>query len=175
MNCAVVFGSDVFIGTTGVMSYEQDGKIREFFRIRELFRERSEGSYLAVDCDIKDEQGNREIKLAKSRPVAGGGDIEVVANPSFTEVKRPDGSIIIKIAQLDPNTYKIPVVDDEVNIMLEKAQINAIIRITGKFTVGNHVVVADEEKTKIGGFTFSRNLSIGGKGIILSGNGLSFG
>jgi len=173
MNYAVVFGSDVFIGTTGVISFAQDGKTKEFFTIREIFRERSEGSYLAVDCDIKDEQGNREIKLAKSRPVANGRDNEVVTNKTFTEAKRTDGSIIIKIEQLDPNTYMIPWIDDKASSMLKT--VSAIIRITGKFTIGNHLVVADEEKTKIGGLTFSQNLSIGGKGIILSENGLSFG
>ena len=58
-----MLGSDLFYGTNGVLTVQIDNKVVEFFRIREIYRVRSEGSFLAVDCDIKDKDNIREIKL----------------------------------------------------------------------------------------------------------------
>lgn len=77
MKYVIMLGSNMFVGTNGIFTVEIDGKVKEFFRIREIFRERSEGSYLTVDCDIKDLDNEREIKLYKSRHVAGDDKIEL--------------------------------------------------------------------------------------------------
>ncbi len=100
MAYAVLFGSNLYVGTTGVLtvtdkdpSTGQD-KTTEFFRIREIDRKRSLGSYLVVDCDIKDPNGNREVKLFKSKPVAGSADVEVLNPGRAVEVRRADGSLV---------------------------------------------------------------------------------
>ena len=77
MKYAIMLGSNMFIGTNGVFTVEINGKLKEFFKVREIFRERSEGSYLTVDCDIKDSENKREVKLFKSRPVVVDKKIQI--------------------------------------------------------------------------------------------------
>ncbi len=60
---------NMFFGSNGVLNVEINSKVVEFFKIREIYKVRSEGSFLAVDCDIKDRDNIREIKLFKSKPV----------------------------------------------------------------------------------------------------------
>ena len=69
MTFGIDLGSNLFIGTSGIMSVETDTGLKEFFRIREIARARVFGSYIVVDCDIKDGTGQREVKLFKSRSV----------------------------------------------------------------------------------------------------------
>ncbi len=76
-DCAVILGSDKLIGTHGTLSVEKDGKTIEFLRVREVSKPNREGSFLAVDVDIKDKDGRREIKLAKNNPVVMGIGLKV--------------------------------------------------------------------------------------------------
>lgn len=169
----IIFGSNMFIGTNGVLSYEKEGKIVEFFRIREIFRERDEGSYLAVDCDIKDADGNREIKLFKSKPVVEREGINVTVDKNETNVSRADGSVVINIRQSSVEESKLPN-NGPVVEFLKANKLDAIITITGDFFINGNHIVADNDKMLIGTTTVSGNLGIGTKGLLLTDYGIAF-
>ena len=164
----------MFIGASGVLGYETNGKIKEFFNVREIYRERSDGSYLALDVDIKDIDGVREIKLFKSRPVVESEVVTVKYDKKRTTVTREDGTIIIDVEQLDPTDSSLPK-SGPVRQKLDTNQLDGIIRITGNFSVDKHKVKATTEKTEIGGYTLGGNLSVKSGGLVLRQNGLSFG
>lgn len=174
MKYAVVFGSNMFIGTTGVLSYEEEGKLKDFFNVKEIYRERSSGSYLAVDVDIKDADGSRIVKLFKSKPVVESSAIKVMYDKKRTYVTKEDETIVIEIEQLDTNDLSLPQ-SGPVAEMLNSNQLDAVIRVTGNFIVGDYKVVATTENTKIGGNTFDGNLAVGTSGLVLKQTGISFG
>jgi hypothetical protein len=169
---AIVFGSDMFIGTNGILTVEIDGKEKEFFKITEIFRVRSFGSYLTVECDIKDKDNIRLIKLDKSRPVVVGDKVNAEYNHKNTHIKREDGSTIIKIEQLETNDSTLPQ-SGPVHEALMKGQFEAIIRITGNFYAGSHLLNVDTNSLKVGGVTSGGNLSIGTGGLKLTSMGFS--
>jgi hypothetical protein len=169
---AIVFGSDMYIGTNGILTVQIDGKLVEFFRIREIFRERSSGSYLTVDCDIKDKDNVREVKLAKSRPVVQSDIITVHYDHKETHVKRDDGSTVIRIDQIEKDDPTLPQTGP-VHDALFKESFDAIIRITGEFYAGQHKLIVDNETLKVGGITIWGNLKIGTGGLHLTDMGFS--
>ena len=61
MKYGIMIGSNIFIGTSGILNLETIDGNKEFFKIRELQRIRSKGSYIVVDCDIKEPNGNRIV------------------------------------------------------------------------------------------------------------------
>lgn len=177
MTYAVMLGSDLYIGTTGVLtvtdkdpSTGQD-KTKEFFHIHEIDRKRSLGSYPVVDCDIKDPIGDREVKLRKSRAVATSPDVEVLKPGKAIEVKRADGSLVIRVEELDRDTLGI---DDSGPVADALDEVDAILRITGNFQAGPYRVIADNSQLQVGGITFSGNVKIGGGGLHLSENKIEF-
>ncbi|WON93909.1 hypothetical protein [Sphingobacterium sp. UGAL515B_05] len=174
MKYAIVFGSNVFIGTNGVLKVNSGDKTEEFFRIREIYNERSEGSFLAVDCDIKDIDGKREVKLFKNRPVATDENINVSTNKNVTEVMRSNGTTIIKIEQLSIDD---PTLHENINLesLFREQEILLVLRITGNFYAGSFLVESDYSKLKIGSSSLSGNILIGGGDLYLTSNELSFG
>ena len=172
MKYAIMLGSNMFVGTNGVFTVEIDGRLKEFFRVREIFRERSEGSYLTVDCDIKDSDNEREIKLFKSRPVAGNNRIEIESNKTHLVAKRPDGSLIIKVEQIENDNPTLPK-SGPISNLLKQNPVDAILRITGKFYAGNFKVNIDNENMQIGGITLGGNLAVGTGGMRITPMGFS--
>ena len=173
MTYAVVFGTDMYIGTSGVLSYEVDGRVKEFFRVREIYKARSTDSYLALDVDIKDLDGTREVKLFKSKPVVESQSVTVHYDKQRTTVIREDGVIVIDVEQLEPTDPSLPQ-DGPVRKALDSGQLDAIIRITGNFSVGDNKLEATTEGLKFGGNMMGGNLSIGTGGLVLGPMGFSF-
>lgn len=172
MKYAIMLGSNMFIGTNGIFTVEINGKIKEFFRIREFIRERSEGSYITIDCDIKDSDNNREIKIFKGNPVVVDENIRIEkSNKDFTAY-RSDNSVIIKIEHLDDTDSSLPQTGP-IPEHLKTNPIDAILRITGDFYSGNFKVHIDNSIMKIGGINLNGNLSVGTGGLHLSQMGFS--
>jgi hypothetical protein len=167
---AIIFGSDMYIGTNGILTVEIKGKLVEFFRIREIFRVRSTGSYLTVDCDIKDKDNVREIKLSKSRPIVKPENIKVHYDHKVTHVTRDDESTVLKIEQIEKEDSTLPQ-SGPVSEALDKETFDAIIRITGDFYAGPYKLEVDNKTLKVGGIEIYGNLKIGGGGIMLSSRG----
>jgi len=169
---AIVLGSDMYIGTNGILTVEINGKMVEFFKIREIFRVRSAGSYLSIDCDIKDNDDRREVKLAKSIPVVTSEEISVHYDHKLTHVTRKDGSTVIKIEQIESNDPSLPK-NGPVYNALQKESFDAIIRITGDFNAGPYHLIVDEKELQVGGIISSGNLKIGGGGLLLTSMGFA--
>lgn len=172
MKYAIMLGSNMFIGTNGVFTVEVNGKTKEFFRVREIFRERSEGSYLAVDCDIKDSDNNREVKLFKSNPVVADENIQTESDKETFIAKRPDGSLIIKVEQIQNDNPALPKTGP-IPEHLKNNQVDAILKITGNFYAGDFKVNIDDENMQIGGITLGGNLSIGTGGMQITNMGFA--
>ena len=180
MNYGVLLGSNMMLGASGVLTVvEDDGKAKDFFRLREIDRARSEGAYIVVDCDIKDVDNNREIKLAKSKPVATSKEISVECTKVATTVVREDGSLVIKVELLSPDDESIPTLGppkmrEQINKMIN--ELDAVIRITGSFYAGSKLLVMDNDQMKIDQSTLACNIKSGpgAGGISISSQGISF-
>lgn len=173
MKYAIMLGSNMFIGTNGVLKVQKGDKVIEFFKIREVFKARSEGSYLAVDCDIKDVDNVREVKLFKNKPVVKNDELIINSSDSIIEVIRQDGTVIIKIEQINDTDPLIPQ-DGPIKGHLDKENIDTILRITGNYYAGDYLVTSDETVFKVGPITLSGNLAIGTGGLQLTNMGFSF-
>jgi hypothetical protein len=168
---AVMLGSNMYIGQDGILKYNRNNRLVDFFKIRDIYRQRSEGSYLAVDVDIKDNEGKREVKLAKSKVVASDKDIFVDCSKTETIVRRPDNSIIIKVEQIDPSDETLPK-EGPVRMAIDSKLIQAIIRITGDFRVDStQVFISNDELRVDGGGTLKGNLKTGGDFLMLHPEG----
>ncbi|NJC27640.1 hypothetical protein [Neolewinella antarctica] len=172
MKYAIMLGSNMFIGTDGVFTVEINGTLKEFFKVREIFRERSYGSFLVVDCDIKDIDNKREVKLFKSKPVAADENIQFGFNEKEISATRPDGSVIIKIEQLKDDDSTLPK-SGPIREQLKENPVDAILRITGNFYAGDFEVNIDNESMKIDDATVNGNLSIGTGGMQITRQGFS--
>lgn len=187
MNYLVMIGSDMCYGTNGVLTVQIGEKFIEFFKIREIFRMRSEGSYLAVDCDIKDKDNIREVKLFKSNPVTQTENVIVSCSKKETIVTRQDGSTIIKIEQLEIDSKELlefgPLKKtlsgfplnmlDSIKETLKGFTVDAVIQITGDFYAGQNHLILGEDYSIIGGVNTGGNLMMGTGGIRLSNNSFS--
>ncbi|MFI0431029.1 hypothetical protein [Mariniflexile sp. HMF6888] len=172
MKYAIMLGSNMFIGTNGIFTVEINGKLKEFFKIREIFRERSEGSYLVVDCDIKDSENKREVKLFKSKPVVADENIQIESDKKILLAKRSDGSPIIKIEQIENDNPTLPK-SGPISEELKTNQVDAILRITGNFYAGDFKVDIDDVNMKIDGIMLGGNLSVGTGGMQITPMGFS--
>ncbi len=185
MNYLVMLGSDMFYGTNGVLTVENNGKFSEFLRIREFHRNRSNGSFLTVDCDIKDKDNEREVKLFKNRPVAQDDNVNVSVSHTETIVKREDGSLIIRIDQIELHDTPLSEFEplkhtlsgfpaatrEHLEKQLKEITIDAVIKITGEFYAGRFHLNIKDEFSIIQGTKLSGNFSFGTGGIKLSNSG----
>jgi hypothetical protein len=167
-NVAVILGNNLFIGTP-VLRVEINNKLVEFLKVREIFRERSEGSYLTIDCDIKDKDNKREIKLEKSRPVARPDTVDVIFDHTLTHVTREDGSTIIKIEQI-PSTNRAIAKEERIASLLKEKNMNSVIRITGHFYAGGNEVLITNDMMRANGVTWSGCRSWASGGLRLYSN-----
>ena len=184
MSYLILLSSNAFIGSNGILSVQTNGKQKEFFRIREIFKERSPGSYLAVDVDVKDKEGKRQIKLAKNKPIIIDEGISISTEHSETHVTDGDNKTIIRIKQLeDPQSIingRIDSMwglrDEEKEKMKANIKITDGIQITGVFYADNHKIELTDESMRIddGMIVLSDNTSIGAGGIVLKNDSFSF-
>jgi hypothetical protein len=168
---AIFLGNNMFIGD--VLKVLIDGKIVDFFRVREIFRVLSSGSYLTIDCDIKDKDNKREIKLFKSKPVAKPETVKVVYDHKLTHVTREDGTTIIKIEQIESNDPTLPkegIVSDK----LKSEKFDSILRITGDFYAGPFKVFIDNNSLITNGVNIWNNVKESKGGLLLTPGGFSF-
>ena len=170
MTFGIVIGSDLFVGTSGILTVETHTGPKEFFRVREIDRARARGSYIVVDCDVKDGKDQREVKLFKSRPVVEGADVLVQYEPGYTQATRKDGSLVIRVEELPPTDPSLPQYPP---VSAALAGVDGILRITGDFYAGSHHLIVTTTQAQIGGLTFVGNVSIGTGGIRLTNSGFA--
>jgi len=168
----IMLGSNMYIGTDGLLKYFNGSKYIDFFKVREIHNNRNFDSYLAVDVDIKDNEGNREIKLAKSRPVASSlENLKIDSNKTCTKVFKDDGTLIICIEQITLTDEYLPK-DGPVRMAIESGLIDSIVRITGNFSVaGTEVKMTAQELSTGNGNKMIGNLKANGDFLILHPEG----
>lgn len=189
MNYGIILGSNLLIDTQGILNVFENGKQQEFFRVRELNRIRSEGSYLVLDCDIKDSDGTREVKLFKSKPVASNPKIVVTKLDKGIKVCRDDGTTIIQVEEISINSLSETLATSIAHLrnkakkaeplkeMIEQIDaIEAFLEITGNFSVGSLNIRASKNELVIGqSAKLIGNIQKAGRGISLNdGGGISF-
>ncbi len=169
---AVLLGAHTIIGTNGVLSLEQDGKVLEFFRVREVCSPGRTGSVLAVDINIKDTDGTSEIKLANNNPVVLGKGIRVTCSETQVLVIREDGTLIFKAEQVAPDQSFRPG-DGPLKDFFEQNPVGAVIRITGEFYAGSHLVKSDAGGTPANARSGTQNPSAAARELRLTPFGFS--
>jgi hypothetical protein len=168
----IMLGSNMYIGTDGLLKYFNGSKYIDFFRVRELHNNRDFDSYLAVDVDIKDKEGKREIKLAKNRPVASSlENLKIESNKTCTKVFKEDGTLIICIEQITLADESLPK-EGPVRMAIESGLIESIVRITGNFSVAGTVIsMTTDELSSGNGGKLMGNLKANGDFLILHPEG----
>ncbi len=169
---AVLLGAHTIIGTNGVLSLEQDGKLLEFFRVRDVCSPGRTGSVLAIDTNIKDTDGTSEIKLANNNPVVLGKGIRVKSSETQVLVSREDGTLIFKAEQVQPDQSFRPVAGP-LKDFFEQNPVGAVIHITGEFYAGSHLVTPDARVTPTNARTETQNPSAAARGLRLTPFGFS--
>lgn len=122
----------------------------EFFRVRSLFRPQQTGSGLSFDLDVKDTDAERAVKLTDGNPVVMGIGVKVDRQPGHTLVTRADGSLIVKVEQLEPDASFRPV-SGPLQAFFAQHPVEAVIRITGEFYAGKHRIRAVAGAAPAGG------------------------
>jgi hypothetical protein len=182
----VILGSNQFLNSQGYLQVQDEagGPFREFLRVRDIDRKRSSGYYLVLDVDIKTPDGEREVKLAKTRPVAGAWDqIDIVDIDKGVEVRRRDNqSLIIKVEEVDFDPVPKWMCRDEDKQMIRDSLAESggvpdkAMQITGEFYAGPYLVVLTPTHATLNGngLGASGNLTIGGDGIRLFPGGFGW-
>jgi hypothetical protein len=174
---AVLLGSDKIVGTNGVLSVEQDGKMLEFFRVREVFSPDRPGSGLSIDADLKDTDGTSGIKLSNNNPVVMGMGLRAESTDTQVLVTREDGTVIFRAEQVEPDLSFRPAAGP-LKDFFEQNPVGAVIRITGRFYAGSHLIKADARTTptvdQVGDSRFEGlNAPAAGRGLRLTPFGFS--
>ena len=109
---------------------------------------------LACDFDVRDAEGNRLAKVAKNNVVHAAEGYEVINLARESYIKDQKGELVAKVEEIELDT----------------------IRITGRFCIGGHSVLIDENKLVSGGITMTGNTISGfNKAIAINPNSFSIG
>ena len=148
MKYAFVSGSNAFVVPSKVVVYNDGQEDKEFLRINSIYNKAApaaEDSSLDIDLNIKDTNGT-PIILISNKPVTNL-PYTIETEHNAVRVLKEDGSMVIQILQLDEESA----MDLEHNIVAE-LEVNfpvVVIRITGRFMLGELLVRAENEKLLI--------------------------
>lgn len=171
---AILLGNNLYVGQPVLLVFIKD-KWVDFFKLREIHRVRSNGSYMTIDCDIKDKDNVREIKIEKSIPRVIPKNVTTHYNHKLTYALREDGSTIIRIEQLEDDNPAIPTDGRILDILKQlKIEIEAYIKITGDFYAGDIHIIMDDSGLVCNGVTQSNCFKQGKIGLKLSSHGFAF-
>jgi len=141
MKYAFILGTCAYIVPHGVINFADHETTSEILRIKSIYHDNEPNSFLSIDLDIKDNHGNGII-LSDNKALGTG--VRVMEERNCIKVLDTDGSIIIKVQQLDDKAA----LSLELNIVSE-LEINApiaAIRIFGDFMTHDLHVMAENEK-----------------------------
>jgi hypothetical protein len=141
MKYAFLLGTSAYIVPNGVISYADSENLKEIIKINSLWHDSEPASFLSIDLDIRDLNGNGVI-LSNNKALGNG--VQVIEERKSVKVLALDGSTIIKVQQLDEESA----MSLEHNIVAE-LEVNspiAVIRIFGDFMANNLHISAENEK-----------------------------
>jgi len=146
MKLAFLFGSNVFIIPTNIISYVDNGQTNIFLKIRSIFSKNGDQSALTIDTDLKDIEG-RGLRIHDNEIVNSFG-YKVSKTPSRILAKGFNNSTVFDIQQLDNESATQ--LDGNILAELEAHSPDAVIRISGDFMMGKMHVAVDNERLSIG-------------------------
>ncbi len=99
MKLAFLFGSNVFIIPSNIISYVDNNQTNIFLKIKSIFLKNREESVLTIDTDLKDTEG-RGLKIHNNEVVTSFG-YKVSKTHDRILAKGMNNSTVFDIQQLD--------------------------------------------------------------------------
>jgi hypothetical protein len=146
MKLAFLFGSNIFIIPSNIISYVDNDKTNIFLKIRSIFHNNGGDSALTIDTDLKDIEG-RGLKIHDNEVVSSFG-YKVSKSPVRILAKGMDNSTVFDIQQLDSESATH--LEDNILAELEAHEPDAVLRIRGDFMMGKMHVAIHNDKLSIG-------------------------
>jgi len=146
MKLAFLFGSNVFIIPSNIISYVDNDQTNIFLKIKSIFRKNREESVLTIDTDLKDTEG-RGLKIHDNEIVTSFG-YKVSKTHDRILAKGMNNSTVFDIQQLDNESASK--LEHNIVAELETHEPDAILRIRGDFMMGKMHFAVDNEKLSIG-------------------------
>lgn len=146
MKLAFLFGSNVFISPSNIISYVDNDQTNIFLKIKSIFLKNREESALTIDTDLKDIEG-RGLKIHNNEVVTSFG-YKVSKTPDRILAKGLDDSTVFDIQQLDDESARN--LEHSIKAELDSHEPDAVLRIRGDFMMGKMHFAVDNEKLFIG-------------------------
>lgn len=170
MKYAFLFGSNVFIVPTNVISYVDNDQTNEFLKIKSIRHNNGAESELTIDTDLKDLEG-RGLRIHDNEVVSSFG-YKVSRTPDRILAKGLNNSTVLDIQQLDPESAAQ--LEHNIVAELEAHEPDAVIRISGDFMMGKMHVAVDDEKLFIGEESYASAAIAGDSNLKFTPRGLMF-
>jgi hypothetical protein len=151
MKYAFLFGSNVFIIPTNVISYIDNDQTNEFLKIRSICHWNGTNSELTIDTDLKDTEG-RGLRIHDNEVVTSFG-YHISRTPDRILAKGFNNDTVFDIQQLDSESTSQ--LADNIVAELGAHELDAVIRISGDFMMGKMHVNVDNGKLFIGHESYS--------------------
>lgn len=170
MKYAFVIGSNAFVVPQNRVCYEENGVEKEFLRINSIYHDlpQKEASFLEIDLDIHDTNGNR---VTVQRNKTGNDTVYAIKHErDSVSVLRAGGSPVIQVHQLDDDSAMR--LEHNITAELEVNTPVAVIRITGDFKVGGLHIRAENEKLFINNDSYANSVLAGSNDLVFSSAGV---
>lgn len=171
MKYAYIIGSNAYVVSSNVLSYDDGHGDREFLTINSIYHgdaAHAGDSYLDCDCEISDIDGTPFV-MKNGNPV-GETPYRVERKRDSIKVLRADGSELIHIHQLDDRIA----MSLEHNIIAE-LEVNmpvVAIRLSGEFKTGSLCITAENEKLYINNNGYGNSVLGGEQQLKFSADGV---
>lgn len=170
MKYAFLFGSNVFIVPTNVISYVDNDQTNEFLKIKSIRHHNGIESELTIDTDLKDLEG-RGLRIHDNEVVKSFG-YKVSCTPDRILAKGYNDDTVLDVQQLDDESASQ--LEHNIVAELEAHEPDAVIRITGDFMMGKMHVAVDNEKLFIGQESYASAAITGDSNLKFTPRGLMF-
>ncbi|MBS1531165.1 MAG: hypothetical protein JSU01_12740 [Bacteroidetes bacterium] len=168
MKYAFLFGSNLFIIPSNVISYVDNDETNEFLRIKSICHDNGFHSDLTIDTDLKDTEG-RGLKIQDNEVVTSFG-YKVSKAPDRILAKGFNNDTVLEIEQLDEESTRR--LEPNIAAEIEANMPDAIFRIRGDFMMGKMHVAVDNQKLSIGRDSYASAAISGDSGLKFTPSGL---
>jgi hypothetical protein len=168
MKYAFLFGSNVFIIPSNVISYVDNDETNEFLKIKSICDDNDQHSSLTIDTDFKDTEG-RGLQLHDNEVVKSFG-YKVSKTQDSILAKGFDNSTVLEIQQLDEEST-MQLEDNIVAELAAHAPVT-VFRIRGDFMMGKMHVAVDNNKFSIGRDSYASSAITGNSTLKFTPSGL---
>jgi hypothetical protein len=168
MKYAFLFGSNVFIIPSNVISYVDNDETNEFLKIKSICHDNGQHSSLTIDTDLKDTEG-RGLQLHDNEVIKSFG-YKVSKTPDCILATGFDNSTVLEIQQLDEeSTMQL---EDNIIAELQAHAPDAVFRIRGDFMMGKMHIAVDNETFSIGHDSYASSAIAGNNSLKFTPSGL---